>query len=186
MLSRPPSLPAHESGDNHVRDSALRTWIDRLARASSRMAAAPHGTRVRGPRIRIHRLGKLHNLDRVIEFFQSLDIPAAEYQAPFVAATEFSCGLLLIAGLATRFAAVPLIVTMLVAIRTALWPDLEGVIDLFGKEEFLFIVLLGWLAVAGAGAVSLDALAARLLHSREIPARGASLHATARREAQRS
>ena len=92
--------------------------------------------------------GKLHHLDRVIEFFQSLGIPAAEYQAPFVAATELSCGLLLVAGLATRFAAVPLIVTMLVALPTALWPDLEGVIDLFGKEEFLFIVLLGWLAPA--------------------------------------
>ncbi len=130
--------------------------------------------------------GKLHNLDRVIEFFQSLGIPAAEYQAPFVAATEFSCGLLLLAGIATRFAAVPLIVTMGVAISTAIWPDLEGVINLFGKEEFLFIVLLGWLAVAGAGAVSLDALAARLLHSRENPTRAASLHATALREAQRS
>lgn len=130
--------------------------------------------------------GKLHNLDRVIEFFQSLGIPAAEYQAPFVAATEFSCGLLLVAGLATRFAAVPLIVTMLVAISTALWPDLEGVIDLFGKEEFLFIVLLGWLAVAGAGAVSLDALAARLLHPPEIRARGLSPQTPLRREAQRS
>lgn len=130
--------------------------------------------------------GKLHNLDRVIEFFQSLGIPAAEYQAPFVAATEFSCGLLLIAGLATRFAAVPLIVTMGVAISTALWPDLEGVIDLFGKEEFLFIALLGWLAVAGAGAVSLDALAARLLHSPGIRARGSIPQVPVRREAQRS
>ena len=50
---------------------------------------------------------------------------------------------------------------MLVAIRTALGPELEGVIDLFGKEEFLFVVLLGWLAVVGAGAISLDALVVR-------------------------
>ncbi len=130
--------------------------------------------------------GKLHNLDRVIEFFQSLGIPAAEYQAPFVAATEFSCGLLLVAGLATRFAAVPLAVTMLVAIRTALWPELEGVIDLFGKEEFLFLVLLGWLAVAGAGAVSLDVFAARLLHAPDVRSGAMSPHVMARREAQRS
>lgn len=130
--------------------------------------------------------GKLQNLDRVIEFFQSLGIPAPEYQAPFVAATEFSCGLLLVAGLATRFAAAPLVVTMLVAIRTALWPELEGVIDLFGKEEFLFIVLLGWLAVAGAGAVSLDALAARLLHAPDVRSRALSSQAPVRREAQRS
>jgi putative oxidoreductase len=51
--------------------------------------------------------GKLQNLDRVIEFFRSLGIPAPEYQAPFVAATELSCGLLLVLGLGTRFAAVP-------------------------------------------------------------------------------
>ena len=107
--------------------------------------------------------GKLQNLDRVIEFFRSLGIPAPELQAPFVAATELSCGLLLMLGLATRFAAIPLAITMVVAIRTALWAELEGAIDLFGRQEFLFIALLGWLAIAGAGAVSLDALAARAL-----------------------
>jgi putative oxidoreductase len=109
--------------------------------------------------------GKLQNLDRVIEFFRSLGIPAPELQAPFVAATELSCGLLLVLGLGTRFAAVPLAITMVVAIRTALWAELEGVIDLFGREEYLFIALLAWLAVAGAGAVSLDAILARRLRS---------------------
>ncbi len=107
--------------------------------------------------------GKLQHLDQVIEFFRSLGIPAPELQAPFVAATELSCGLLIVLGLATRFAAVPLVVTMLVAIRTALWEELEGTIDLFGREEYLFIVLLVWLAVAGAGAVSHDARIARIL-----------------------
>jgi putative oxidoreductase len=109
--------------------------------------------------------GKLEHLDRVIEFFRSLGIPAPEYQAPFVAATELGCGLMIVLGLATRFAAIPLIVTMLVAIRTALWSDLEGAIDLFGREEYLFIALLVWLAIAGAGAVSFDAVAARRLGS---------------------
>jgi putative oxidoreductase len=107
--------------------------------------------------------GKLQHLDRVIEFFRSLGIPAPELQAPFVAATELTGGLLLILGLATRFAAVPLAITMVVAIRTALWSELEGAIDLFGRQEFLFIALLGWLAIAGAGAVSLDAIVARFL-----------------------
>lgn len=107
--------------------------------------------------------GKLQHLDRVIEFFRSLGIPAPEIQAPFVAATELVCGLLVVLGLATRFAAVPLIVTMIVAIRTALWAELEGAIDLLGRQEFLFIALLAWLAIAGAGAISLDAIAARRL-----------------------
>lgn len=104
--------------------------------------------------------GKLHNLEQVVEFFQSLGIPAAEYQAPFVAATELSCGLLLLLGLATRVAAVPLMITMIVAIRTALWPDLGGLDDLFGAAEFLYIALLLWLSIGGAGAISLDFLIA--------------------------
>ena len=129
--------------------------------------------------------GKLQNLDRVIEFFRSLGIPAPELQAPFVAATELSCGVLLVLGLATRFAAVPLVVTMLVAIRTALWTELEGVIDLFGREEYLFIVLLAWLTVSGAGAVSLDAAVARFLRAGPAHRREASRVASPRGEALR-
>jgi uncharacterized membrane protein YedE/YeeE len=54
---------------------------------------------------------------------------------------------------------------MLVAIRSALWEELAGAIDLFGREEYLFVVVLVWLAVAGAGALSLDALMARVLRA---------------------
>jgi putative oxidoreductase len=107
--------------------------------------------------------GKLHNLANVVEFFRSLGIPAPELQAPFVAAVELFGGLLLVLGLGTRFVAVPLACTMIVAIATALWPDLEGAIDLLGKSELVYIVIFAWLAVAGAGAVSLDALVARAL-----------------------
>ena len=107
--------------------------------------------------------GKLQNLDHVIEFFRSLKIPAPELQAPFVAGTELSCGTLLVLGLGTRFAAVPLICTLIVAIRTAIWQQLDGAIDLFGREEYLLITLLVWLAIAGGGPISLDALVTRHL-----------------------
>jgi putative oxidoreductase len=129
--------------------------------------------------------GKLQNLDRVIEFFRSLGIPAPEYQAPFVAGTELSCGILLVLGLATRFAAVPLVVTMVVAIRTALWAELEGVLDLFGREECLFIVLLTWLVIAGPGVVSLDALFTRILRPSGAPRAATSAVTVPRREAVR-
>ncbi|MGH7337944.1 MAG: DoxX family protein, partial [Myxococcota bacterium] len=121
----------------------------------------------------------------VIEFFRSLGIPVPELQAPFVAAVELSCGTLLIVGLATRFAAVPLVITMMVAIRTALWEELEGTIDLFGREEYLFIVLLAWLAIAGAGAISLDALFARRLSERAGATRSGNPAASPEREALR-
>src|SRR4051812_31127830 len=54
--------------------------------------------------------GKLHSLDTVTEYFTSLGIPMPPLNALMAAATEFGCGLLLIAGLATRLAAVPLTV----------------------------------------------------------------------------
>jgi putative oxidoreductase len=52
---------------------------------------------------------------------------------------------------------------MVVAIATAIWPDVSGVVELLGKVEVLYIVLFAWIAIAGPGAASLDALLARLL-----------------------
>ena len=107
--------------------------------------------------------GKLHNLDKVTEFFQSLGIPAAELQAPFVATTEFVGGLLVLVGLLTRLASVPLAATMVVAIITAKASDITAFSDIFGLSEFLYIVLFIWLIVAGPGAVSVDHFLARRL-----------------------
>ena len=105
--------------------------------------------------------GKLHNLEGVTEFFASLGIPAPHLQAPFVAGIEFFGGALLLLGLATRFAALPLIGVMTVAILTALRDQIASLSDLFGLAEFCYIVLLAWLAVSGAGSCSLDALLRR-------------------------
>ena len=58
--------------------------------------------------------------------FAKIGIPAPEFFGPFVGAVELICGLLLLAGLATRFAAVPLIITMLVALFTVKIPILIG------------------------------------------------------------
>ena len=100
--------------------------------------------------------GKLHNLQSVIEFFSSLGIPAPQLQAPIVSGLELVCGALILIGLLTRLAALPLMGTMVVAIATAKLKDLTGFTDLFGTSEFLYIVLLVWLATAGAGAISID------------------------------
>ena len=105
--------------------------------------------------------GKLHNLEQVTGFFASLGIPAPELQAPFVASIEFLCGALLLAGLATRLAAVPLMGVMVVALSTALADQIEGLSDLLGLSEFCYAVMLAWLALRGAGSFSLDALVAR-------------------------
>ena len=107
--------------------------------------------------------GKLHDLDRVVAFFTELGIPAPQVQAPFVAGTELVCGTLVLAGLATRLAAVPLIVTMIVALATAQAENVSTLSDLFGTIECLYAVLLAGLVIGGAGTVSLDAWIARRL-----------------------
>jgi putative oxidoreductase len=52
--------------------------------------------------------GKLQNLAQVTDYFTELGLPAPAFQATLVSATELACGSLLLAGWATRFAAVPL------------------------------------------------------------------------------
>jgi putative oxidoreductase len=110
--------------------------------------------------------GKLHGLKDVIEYFRSLGIPAPEIQAPFAAGTEFVCGLLLLLGLFTRIASVPLIITMTVAILTAKKDDIEGISSLFTFSEYLYILLLVYLGVNGPGPLSLDRIVVSLLGDR--------------------
>jgi putative oxidoreductase len=111
--------------------------------------------------------GKLHNLDQVINYFGELGIPHPELQAPFASGTELVCGTLVLIGLFTRVAGVPLIITMVVAILTAQRDNVHGVADLFGLIEWCYIALLVWLGVAGPGPLSIDALLVRSAERRE-------------------
>lgn len=101
-------------------------------------------------------LGKLENLERPIQFFEQLGIPFAEIQAPMVAGLELGCGVLLLLGVLSRFAAIPLIVIMVVAILTAKLGDISGIGDLMALSEFLYIALLFLIVGFGSGRISLD------------------------------
>lgn len=58
--------------------------------------------------------------------FLKMGIPYAEFTGPFVGWVEIICGTLILLGLLTRFAAIPLIITMLVAIIATKFPILMG------------------------------------------------------------
>ncbi len=107
--------------------------------------------------------GKLHALPKIIDYFRELGIPAPQIQAPFSSGMELVCGLLVLLGLATRVASIPLIIIMSVAIATARKDDLSSIPDLFTFIEYLYIVLLVWLGIAGPGPLSLDHLLGRRL-----------------------
>ena len=122
--------------------------------------------------------GKLNDLPKVIAFFTDLGIPAPQLQAPLAATAEFVCGALILVGLFTRVASLPLIGTMLVAILTAKKADIHELSDLFGTAEYLYITLLLWLGAYGAGPISLDAVFARRLERGERPLPGRTAGAT--------
>lgn len=100
--------------------------------------------------------GKLTHLPLVTENFANWGIPAPEVLAPLVSGVEFFGGIFLLAGFLTRISAGALGVVMIVAVKAAQWDSVETLQDLFGLEEILYLALFTWLAIAGAGRVSVD------------------------------
>jgi putative oxidoreductase len=99
---------------------------------------------------------KLHNLPLITKNFTALGIPAPEILTPFVSGVEFVGGLLLLLGLLTRFASVPLMIVMVVAIVSAKRGEIDSLETFLGFEEVSYFVMFAWLAIAGPGPVSLD------------------------------
>jgi putative oxidoreductase len=110
--------------------------------------------------------GKLHSLPDVTDFFTSLHIPAPGFNARLTAATEFFGGLAILLGIGTRVFALPLGFTMVIAILTAKRGDITGLTALVGFEEWSYLVFFIWLALAGAGPLSVDALIDRVRRRR--------------------
>ena len=100
--------------------------------------------------------GKLHNLAQVTDNFIGWGIPYPQVLTPFVSGVEFFGGLFLLLGLLTRISAGALGVTMIVAIRAAKWADVDSLETLLGFDEFEYLALFLWLAIAGPGVISLD------------------------------
>ncbi|HZQ00095.1 MAG TPA: DoxX family protein [Reyranella sp.] len=99
---------------------------------------------------------KLTHLPQIIQNFRGLGIPAPEILTPFVSGVEFFGGLMMLFGLLTRFAAVPLMIVMIVAIAAAKWSDVDSLETFLGFEEVSYFVMFAWLGIAGPGPVSLD------------------------------
>jgi uncharacterized membrane protein YphA (DoxX/SURF4 family) len=92
--------------------------------------------------------------------FAKIGIPAPQFSGPFVGGVEVVCSALLIVGLYTVFAAVPLLIDILVANATTKVPMLlhKGWWAAMHEARTDFCMLLGLIAILllGAGALSLD------------------------------
>ena len=102
--------------------------------------------------------GKLQNLPAIEENFVSWGIPFPHILTPFVSGVEFLGGVFLLLGLMTRISAGALGVTMIVAIKSAKWADVNSLESLLSFDETSYLALFLWLAIAGAGRLSLDHL----------------------------
>jgi len=120
--------------------------------------------------------------------FARIGIPYPELMGPFVGVVETLCGLLIVVGLATRAATVPLLVVMAVALVSTKVPILLGHdlgsfhlpadIKRVGfwsaqheaRADLTMTLGLLFLLIVGAGRWSLDARLARFLSTR--PDRG--------------
>ena len=110
--------------------------------------------------------------------FAKIGIPSPEVMGPFVGVVEIVCGALILIGLLTRLAAIPLIINMLVAILSTKIPILLGHgfwgfslrnLPYYGfwgmahEARTDFAMLLGsiFLLIVGAGLWSIDAKLSR-------------------------
>ncbi|MFD0373765.1 DoxX family protein [Streptomyces sp. NPDC127112] len=115
--------------------------------------------------------------------FDQAGIPTPGFLAPLDGASEIVCGLLILAGLLTRLAVVPMIVNMFGALAITKLPILWGTAPLFdGKSGWWDLAhesrtdlaqLCGslFLLLVGAGAYSLDARLVRA--DSTVPAKAA-------------
>lgn len=97
----------------------------------------------------------VYGLDGTTSAFAQMGVPAPSITAPLVAVVELGGGLALILGLLTRLAAFALAIDMLVAVVLVRLKG--GFFNPNGAEfEILLCVACVALAVAGAGALSID------------------------------
>ena len=128
--------------------------------------------------------GKLFVPERREQMRQTLieaHVPFPEFNAVFVSAVEFVCGLLLILGALTPVACALLAFVMLMAITTIAIRNIKATSPLSWLSEFLYLpevlllVILLWLFFSGPGWFSIDDLIfvsnPLLTSTRDLPSR---------------
>lgn len=97
--------------------------------------------------------------------FEKIGLPSPEFLGSFVGIFEILCGALILLGLLTRLASIPLIIIMLVAIATTKTSILanEGIWELLHGSRTDWAMLLGsmFLLIKGGGNWSIDKIVMR-------------------------
>jgi putative oxidoreductase len=113
--------------------------------------------------------GKLHHLDRVTDFFTTLNLPQPHLTAVLVSLLELVGGILLALGIGTRLISLVLFVNMTVAYWTA---EMDAFVKILSDPDkftgaaaytFWFATLI--ILVFGPGLWAVDTLLARLFEN---------------------
>jgi putative oxidoreductase len=99
--------------------------------------------------------------------FLKIGFNNAEFWAYFTATFEILCGILLLIGLITRLASIPLLIIMITAFVTTKWPLLmsKGFWPMAHeyRTDFAMTILLIYLLIYGSGNLSIDSGIAKSL-----------------------
>ena len=101
-------------------------------------------------------VAKVQNLDAMAERFTEWEIPFPAFSAALSGYTELIGGALLVVGLLTRLASIPLCINMVVAIVTVNIKRVSGLDEFVELAEPLYALVFLWLVFTGPGRVSLD------------------------------
>lgn len=101
---------------------------------------------------------KWEDINSVAEWFGTIGIPAPKFNAYLAATTEMAGVFLLTLGLGVRFISIPLIITMIVAIKTAHWGNGFAASDNGFEIPLYYILILLVLTTFGGGKLSADYL----------------------------
>jgi len=101
-------------------------------------------------------VAKVRNLEAMAERFAEWGIPLPVFSAALSGWTELVGGALLVVGLLTRLASIPLFINMVVAVATVNIRRVEGLDEFVELAEPLYALVFLWLFFTGPGRISLD------------------------------
>src|SRR5271166_3124270 len=130
--------------------------------------------------------GKLTHLAVIAERFAGWHVPAPYPSAIAAGTAELVCGSLLVLGVASRFATVPLIVTMIVAYLTAHADEVTDLDTFVTAPPFLFMLTCVIVLLFGPGVFSIDYLVRRLVSKSQVESRASPDRRSASPESVRS
>jgi putative oxidoreductase len=112
--------------------------------------------------------GKLHNLDKVTDFFTSLNLPMPAKMALFISCVEFFGGIFFALGLFSRMTALVLTINMVMAYvtadREALFSFLSDPDKFSAAAPYVFLIASLIILIFGPGKFCVDTLLRKIAH----------------------